>query len=154
MPRRKKKRVLTVENWGPLRKHQLYWGRIRSAAFSKGAPGHLQVEIVNLDPKELDRRHTVNLPPTAKPGNRTHALLVACGIEANPGARIELDQLVNHVVGFRLCDHATGASEQFDFEQIPNPPAAETAPATKNAAMERPADNDVTTRLEDEEISF
>lgn len=76
MLRRKRKHAIEVEHLGPLRKHWLYHGRIRSA-FLKSTPDHLQVEIVNLNPRELDQLHTADLTLPARPRNRTHALLVA-----------------------------------------------------------------------------
>lgn len=142
MARHKKTRMATIEQWGPLRKHWLYQGRIRSVSVN-GAPDHLRVEIVNLDPRELDRVHTVNLPLPAKPGNRTCALFVACGMDAKVGASIDLDQLVNRIVGFRLCDHANDGLEQLDFERFPNPPATVRPSIDGSVGKDKKADPDI-----------
>ena len=142
MSRRKKTHIITVENWGPLRKHWLYQGRIRSATI-EGAPDHLRVEIVNLDPRELDRVHTVNLPLPARPGNRTCALLMAAGIDATVGARVDLGQLVNRIVGFRLCDQATDKSECFEFERFPRPSVATSPPVQGSLREKKTADPDI-----------
>lgn len=142
MPRRKKKRVIEITDWGPLRAHRLYHGRIRSVSI-KGAPDHLQVEMVNLDPKELDRVHTVDLPLPPRPGNRTAAFLRACGFDVTVGASIDPDELVDHVVGFRLCDQATDGPEQFDFEAVTPTTTAKTAASTPEPSETRsPAEED------------
>jgi hypothetical protein len=150
MPHRKKTRIVTVKHWEPLRKHWLYQGRIRSVVV-EGTPDHLRAEIINLDPRELDRIHTVSLPLPARPGNRTCALFIAAGIDAKVGARIDLDRLVNRIVGFRLCSQATGESECFEFERFPSPPSARMATPVADSAATRGQPN---VPVPDSEIPF
>lgn len=142
MPRRKRMHMIEVKQWEPVRRNWPYPGRIRSAVI-EGAPEHLRVEIVNLDPRELDRVHTVNLLPLpARPHNRTWALLVAAGIDAKVGAHIDPKQLVNRIVGFRLREEAVDNCEDFDFEPIPELPGDGGNTSTVAEKEIRPAKRD------------
>jgi hypothetical protein len=134
--------MATVEQWGPLRKHWLYQGRIRSVSVN-GAPDHLRVEIVNLDPRELDRVHTVNLPLPAKPGNRTCALFVASGMDATEiGSQIQIDLIVGRHIGLRYRGQGTDGTEAFDFAKVSTTPADNADASTTTEKAIRPAQRD------------
>jgi len=128
MPRRKAD-TITVIDWPKLRKGRRYPAKVKRVKLQR-ASSCLHVTLENLDPVQQGRIHAVALPLPLRPGNQTCAFVLACGIDATKvGATIDLDQLVNRVVGFR--PHGQDA-KQFEFEQISNPAAAETAaPATE-----------------------
>lgn len=141
MPRRKKKRFIEVKSYGPLRKNRRYRGRIRDVSIGS-APDSIVVEIVHLSLDELDRVTTAYMP-MPRPGNRTSNFLKACGFDVTVGTRIDMDELVDRVVGFRLCDQATDGPEQFDFEALTAPTTAKTAASTPKPSETRsPAEED------------
>jgi hypothetical protein len=73
----------------------------------------------------LGRIHEVKLPLPIRPGNRACAFLAACGIDATAvGTVVDLDRIVNVMVGMRVRPVPANGSEEFDFEPISRRPAA------------------------------
>ncbi len=137
MPRRRKNSI-TIEPWPPLRSDGLYEGVIRSF-YLDDASSALHVRIVNLDPEQGGRIHTVDLPLPVRPGNHTSEFLMACGLNATKvGTTLDLDKIVNRSVGLLPRHQTDDGSDLFDFVQMPQGPTAETAvPATGRSEVER-----------------
>ena len=136
MPRRKTNTV-TVTAYARLRNGQLYHGRIKKIRHQRGQHC-LHVEIENLDPGQRGRIHVLDLPLPVRPGNRASALLLACGCEAcRIGAVIDLDVVVDHIVGLRSRGQEADGNERFDFERIADGSVSENTPATEGPRMER-----------------
>lgn len=126
MPPRKKN-IVTTEAWPALKEGRLYGARVKSAAPDKAA-GFLHVTIENLDPAQLGRIHELNLPLPLRPGNRVCAFLAACGVNATAvGTAVDLDRIVNIVVGMRFRGLGANDAEEFDFEPIARRPTAKNA---------------------------
>jgi hypothetical protein len=122
MPRRKTN-IITVEPWPELRPGQLYEARIRNAVPDKAA-GFLQVTAENLDPSQSGRIHETSVPLPVRPGNRACAFVGACGIDATVvGTSVDLDLIINAVIGMRFRGLDANGAEAFDFERVPTAPA-------------------------------
>jgi hypothetical protein len=123
MPR--KNNFVIVAARPKLTKGRLYHGRIKSVRLDKAA-NWLHLTIENLD--QLGRLHELALPVPVYPANRTALFFLACGIDATTvGAKICLDQIGDAVVGMRFRGLGPDGAEEFDFEPISNPPAADEA---------------------------
>ena len=126
MPPRKKN-IVTTESWPAMKEGRVYGARIKSAAPDKAA-GFLHVTVENLDSSQLGRIHELMLPLPLRPGNRACAFLAACGVNATAvGTAVDLDRIVNIVVGMRFRGLGANNAEAFDFESIPHRPAAKSA---------------------------
>ncbi len=141
MPRRKTN-IVTVEPWPELRPGQLYAVRIKNAVPNKAA-GFLQVTAENLDPSQSGRIHETSMPLPIRPGNLACSFLAACGIEATAvGASIDLDQIINVVIGMRFRGLDVTGVEAFDFERVSTSPADAGATSTTTEKEVRPAHRD------------
>jgi hypothetical protein len=148
MPHRKSN-VLTVQAWPRLTDGKLYRGKVKGVRVDRThASRRLHVVIENLDPDhQRGRVHELDLLLPIHPGSRTALFLLACGIDATTiGTTICLDGVANAVVGMRFRGLGPDGSEEFDFEPLPNPPAA------KSAATEGSGSKDTAVHLEDDQI--
>ena len=108
-----------------LTKDRLYHGKVKGVRLDKRADC-LRLTIENLD--QLGRLHELALPVPVYPGNRTALFLMACGTDATTvGTRICLEQIAGAVVGMRFRGLGPDGAENFDFEPISKPPAADGA---------------------------
>ena len=112
-----RKRYITVEEWPPLRKSELYKGVVKSIASNRKGK-KLDVTIENLDPTQLGRIHQLTLPLPIHPGSTTSLFLSACGTDASHiGKRVCLDDVVGATVGM-IFGSDLSDDEQIDFKKI------------------------------------
>ena len=141
MPRCKTNTV-TVEPWPALRPGQLYQARIKSAVPNRAA-GFLQVAAENLDPSQSGRIHETSATLPVRPGNRACAFMAACGIDATVvGTSVDLDLIINAVIGMRFRGLDANGAEVFDFERAPAAPAEDVDTPTTSEKGVRPARRD------------
>lgn len=125
MPR--KNNLLTVYDWPKLTCGKLYHGKVKGVRLDKTS-NRLYLTMENLD--QLGRFHKLALPLPVYPGNKAALFFVACGIDTSVGTAICLDQVLNVVLGMRFRGLGPSDSEDFDFEPVAKPPAAdESVPA-------------------------
>ena len=121
MPRKNNFVIVTARP--ELTSGRLYHGNVKGVRLDKGA-NCLRLTIENLD--QLGRLHELALPLPVYPGNRTALFLMACGIDATTvGTRICLERIAGAVVGMRFRGLGPDGAEEFDFEPVAKPPAAD-----------------------------
>jgi hypothetical protein len=123
MPRKNDSVIVTARP--ELTKGRFYRGKVKGVRLDKAA-NCLGLTMENLD--QLGRLHELALPLPVYPGNRTALFLVACGIDATTvGTKIRLEQIAGTVVGMRFQGLRPDGTEDFDFEPISKPRAADEA---------------------------
>jgi len=126
MPR--KNNVIIVTARPELTRSKLYRGKVKSVRLDK-ASNCLQLTMENLD--QLGLLHELALSLPVYPGSRTALFLMACGADATTvGTKICLEQIPGVVVGMRFRGLGPDGTEEFDFEPISKPPAADEAVPT------------------------
>ncbi len=147
MPRRKTN-TITIVDWPKLQEGRRYPAKVKSVKLQRVSKC-LCVTLENLAPTQNGRIHSLSLPLPVRPNNSTCAFVSACGIDAtNVGTTIDIDHLLNRVIGLRPCNQET---EEFKFEQIPNLPATETTASTpEQLNTERSTEEHASARSEED----